>query len=645
MSKKVECKICNRVYANRIRAGHLRDEHGIDREEYEKRYGRGSSYANYQPPENVVECKICNKYYKNKIGNAHLQKFHGTTRGEYELKYGKGSSYFNYQEPEIPEEQKIECQICNQIFKNTITSAHLKLHNITTKEYKKMYGDKSLKTEYIRREYSKKYKGKNNPNYNNRWSDAQREHMSNVMQEGYNSGKYVSHQKGKPLSEEQKNKMSLTKKALYAEGKLFSHNKGKSVPPEVRGKISKSVKEYAANNPEEMSRRACVAYQTRVKNGNWKPIINPYTPETRVKISKQSKKHAKIKSEKSYNTLYNFITDEGYTIIDMDADSKGYITFICNCGSDIEHTVTRQLFHDSKYKPYEGWCRFCDYGARSRGEKEITEFINSLDVETISNYRGAIYPHELDIYIPEHKIAIEFNGLYWHSELVGKDKHYHNKKRDLCDKNGIRLIQVFEDEWNVKPDIVKSIITNALNIVEIRLFARKCIIKEIDVSTARSFIDTYHISGYHACSIKYGLYYDDELVSVMTFSKNNHSRKGKGWEIDRYCSKSGLQVVGGASKLFKHFIRKVQPSSVVSYADLRYGNGGVYEKIGFKFEKDTAPNYWYFKDHLQRHHRFTLRKGAVDGDDTNKTEWENRIEQGWNRIWDCGSRKYVWNAH
>lgn len=129
----------------------------------------------------------------------------------------------------------------------------------------------------------------------------------------------------------------------------------------------------------------------------------------------------------------------------------------------------------------------------------------------------------------------------------------------------------------------------------------------------------------------------------MTFSKGNHSRKGKGWEIDRYCSKSGIQVVGGASKLFKHFIRDVDPDTVISYADLRYGTGNVYEKIGFIHDSDTVPNYWYFKNHLQRHHRFSLRKGAVDGDDPNKTEWENRVNQGWNRIWDCGSRKFIWN--
>ena len=644
MSNKVECKICNRLYSTRLKAEHLRDEHGITRDEYEERYGKGSSYANYQPPENAVECKICKKYYKNKIGNGHLQKFHNITRGEYELTYGKGSSYFNYQEAEIPEEQQIECQICNQIFKNSIAPSHLKLHKITSSEYKKLYGKYSLKTEYIRKQYSEKYKGENNPNYNNRWSEEQQEHMSNVKCEGYKNGKYVPHQKGIPRTPEERMKQSETMKSLYTEGKLVSPNKGKAVPPDVRSKISKSIKDYAANNPQEMTRRANASYQTRIDNGTKFGFFGNHSDETKKKISKHSQKHAKIKSEKSYKRLYQFITDEGFNIIKMDNDSKGYITFTCNCGSGIQHTTTRSLFDTSRYIPHDDWCRFCDYGSRSRGEEEITNFIKSLGIKTISNYRGAIYPHELDIYIPDHNVAIEFNGLYWHSELAGKDKHYHNKKRELCDNKGIRLIQVFEDEWNIKPDIVKSILANALNYIERRLFARKCIIKEIDVNTARSFVDTYHISGYHSCSIKYGLYHDDELVSVMTFSKNNHSRKGKGWEIDRYCSKFGMQVIGGASKLFKHFIRNIEPSSVVSYADLRYGNGGVYEKLGFVFDKDTSPNYWYFRNNFRRHHRFTLRKGVVDSDDVNKTEWENRIEQGWNRIWDCGSRKYVWNV-
>ena len=594
---------------------------------------------------NLVTCQLCNKQYKNKIQATHLRKFHDITRGEYELKFGRGSSFAVYEQPEIPLEQQIECKICGEIHKNSIAHAHLKLHGWTTAEYKEVYGERSLTTEYQRNKISVAQSGENHVNYGKSMSDEQKKLISDTKKQGFKDGKYIPPNLGKSPSEETKKKQSDVMKRRYADGELTPHLKGKTQSDEIKKKISDSVKEYARNNKDKLSERGRRAYQTSVQNGTherrsgWK-----HTDESRHKISQGLETSAAKKSETSYDKLFEFINNEGYTIKSLDKNSKGYITFICNCGSGIEHTTTRQLFDPSKYVRYDDkWCRFCDSEGRSLGESQIAQWISDKGIQVLINYRSAIYPYELDIYLPDHNIAIEFNGLYWHSELVGKDKHYHNIKRKLCESKGIRLIQVMEDEWYNKPDIVKSIISNALHIIEHRIFARKCEVKPLSVSTAREFVEQYHIGGYHACSHKYGLYYDDELVSVMTFSKGNYSRKGKGWEIDRFCSKYGVQIIGGASKLFKRFIRDINPELVISYADLRYGTGNVYEQLGFDNEGDTVPNYWYFKDNLTRYHRFSLRKGVVTEDDANLTEWENRVNQGWNRIWDCGSRKYVWN--
>lgn len=591
---------------------------------------------------NYVTCRLCNKKYKNKIQYSHLKKFHGITRGEYENMFGKGSADASYTPPSIPIEQQITCKVCNTTFKNMITPVHLKTHGLTVNEYKEKYKVDSITTDYYRNKKSDSSKGKNNPNFGNSWTEEQKKHLSEVKKAGYEDGTYVPHNKGVAMSEEQRNKLSDTKKELFASGKLVPWLKGKSQSEEVKKKISDSVKEYAKHNSEELSERAKKAYQTRIENGTTFKFTGEFTPERKKLHREHLAKINREKSKTSHEQILEFMTNEGYIVKSLDQDSKGYTTFICNCGSGREHTTTRQLFHPSKYQPYDGNCRFCDNEYRSKGELEIGKWIESLGFETYSNCRNVIYPHEIDIYIPEKKVAIEFNGLYWHSELVGKDKHYHNKKRKLCEDNGIRLIQVMEDEWYNKPHIVKSILENVLYKIENRVYARKCKVGELSVSQARKFVDDNHISGYHSSSYKFGLFHDDELVSVMTFSKGNYSRKNSGWEIDRFCTKKGYQVVGGASKLFKAFLRVENPIEVISYADLRYGTGKVYEQIGFTHVGDTSPNYWYFKDHLKRHHRFSLRKGVVEGDDPSLTEWENRINQGWNRIWDCGSRKYLW---
>lgn len=296
-----------------------------------------------------------------------------------------------------------------------------------------------------------------------------------------------------------------------------------------------------------------------------------------------------------------------------------------------------------RFNRYNDVCRECigiEYNS-SMGEKEISRYVESLGLEVINNYRSEDNI-ELDIYIPSHNVGIEFNGLYWHSVEAGKDTNYHIDKTESFKSKGIKVIHIFEDEWYMNSDIVKSMIKSSLGIYDTRIYARKTEIIEIDAKTAREFLDNNHIMGYHQCSKKYGLYNNGVLVSVMTFSKGNHSRKSYGWEIDRYASLLGHQVVGGASKLFKKFINDVNPEEVVSYADLRFGEGNVYSKLGFSLVSQTVPNYWYTKGE-QRYHRFSMRKGSVKGDDVALTESENRSNQGFNKIYDCGHNKWKWS--
>jgi len=284
-------------------------------------------------------------------------------------------------------------------------------------------------------------------------------------------------------------------------------------------------------------------------------------------------------------------------------------------------------------------------------EIELRNFIDSLGVSYYINDRKIIKPKEIDIYIPSKKIGIEFNGLYWHSEYF-VENDYHKNKHKLAKKNNIELIQIFEDEWILKKNVVKSIIKNRLGFVNKKHFARKCKIKEVNSSIVNEFLNKNHIQGYVASKINIALYHNDEIVSVMTFGPQRKSlgarKKKNSYEMLRFCNKTNLLVVGGASKLFKYFLKKYDVNEVVTYADIRYFNGGSYEKMGFTYHSITKPNYWYvFKDTITKKHRFNFRKDVLvkQGFDKTKTAHQIMLERKIPRIYDCGNHKYIYKTN
>ena len=283
----------------------------------------------------------------------------------------------------------------------------------------------------------------------------------------------------------------------------------------------------------------------------------------------------------------------------------------------------------------------------SKLETELFEFIkNNITDDVVKGERSVLNGKEIDIYSPSYKIGIEFNGLYWHNESK-VDRRYHLNKTNDCAQNKVRLIHIFEDEWVNKNDIVKSMLLNAFGKTSNRIYARKCIVKEISSKDKRGFINKNHIQGDAVSSINLGLYYNDELVSVMTFCKEriNLGRKHeeKSYELLRFCSKLNTSVIGGASKLFKHFIELTKPNKVVTYSDNRWAKGATYEKLGFNFIRNSEPNYFYIVNG-KRENRFKYRKDKLvsEGFDKNKSEHEIMIERGIYRIYDCGCKVWQW---
>lgn len=292
-----------------------------------------------------------------------------------------------------------------------------------------------------------------------------------------------------------------------------------------------------------------------------------------------------------------------------------------------------------------------DTGGQSILEKEVSDYIKQLDPNSIEHDRTLINPLELDIVSHKYKIAIEVDGLYWHSENSGKkQKFYHFQKRKTTNSVGYRLIQIFEDEWVEKQKIVKSRLKNAFSKNTKKIYARKCIVKEIDTNIKSKFLKKYHIQGNDKSNIHLGLFYKNRLVSVMTFNSYRialgNKPKNRCYELSRYCSIFNFNIVGGASKILSFFEKTYNPIEILSYADCRWSDGNLYKKLGFIFEGQTQPNYWYIVSN-QRKHRFAYRKSELSKIlkefNPNLTEWENMQLNGYDRIWDSGSLKFVKN--
>lgn len=223
----------------------------------------------------------------------------------------------------------------------------------------------------------------------------------------------------------------------------------------------------------------------------------------------------------------------------------------------------------------------------SNEELQILEYVRSLGFEAKASQR-VIRPKELDVYVESKKFAIEFDGTYWHNdEFIPNDRHL--EKTIACEQLGIHLMHVFEWEWMLKQDIVKSMIKTSLGLAN-RIYARKCAITDVDSKTERVFLEENHIHGYVPSSYKLGLSYDGELVALMTFGKPRFA-KSDATEMLRYCCKQSIEVVGGMSKLLKHSINRFGFTKVLAYCDRSKFTGCSYEKLGFEHIKDTVPNY------------------------------------------------------
>jgi hypothetical protein len=319
---------------------------------------------------------------------------------------------------------------------------------------------------------------------------------------------------------------------------------------------------------------------------------------------------------------------------------RNYIFYCETCETDYE------IDYDNYYKRSINGvnpCTNCNGISESSSikENEFYDYIYSIyNGEIVKKYRDGL---EIDVYLPEIKLGFEFNGLYWHSELK-KEKNYHIDKINYFKERDIRVIHIWEDDWNNKRDILKSQIKNWIGINNNKIWARKCEIREITNPKEYSdFLEKNHIQGYIRSIYKIGLYYNSELVSLMTFdsSEGRNKMEEGNWNLSRFCNKINLNVVGSASKLLNYFINKKLPKRIISFADLDWSEGDLYYKLGFYLKYKLKPDYkWVINGKRINKQRFTKKKIKNKGLNENKSETKNMNDLGYYKIFNSGQLKF-----
>ena len=330
---------------------------------------------------------------------------------------------------------------------------------------------------------------------------------------------------------------------------------------------------------------------------------------------------------------------------DLNKDCKIYEWKCLKCGNNFSTHIHKTL-HIPEF-PYLPRCLNCypfNVG-QSNMERQVVDFISEIfpgNIETKD--RKIIAPYQLDIVIPQKKIAIQFNGSYWHASQF-KDKNYHLNKTQMCQKNGYKLIHIFQYDWLQKKDIIKAKLKAILGIDQVPIYARKCQIKQITTKQKNIFLNLHHIQGEDKSKIKLGLFYKNQLVAVMTFGKPRFNKNYQ-FQLIRYASKSGYRVLGGAGKLLKYFQKNYNPKSIITYADRSYSQGNMYKQLGFNLLNISEPNYCYLNHDLilSRYQcQKSKLKNILKNFNSNLTQSENMSLNGFTTIYDCGNLIFVKN--
>jgi len=439
--------------------------------------------------------------------------------------------------------------------------------------------------------------------------------------EFYNNYEQIKKTKKEKYGDEFYNNYEQTKKTNFKKYKSYSSFGDITVKNKIKETKKEKYGDEFYNNYEQTKK-------TNFKKYGKEHILSVEN------IRKDITRTKNISLKEKYNNLIN----KDYKIISKTNDLFKINHIVCDNTFEI---TTKNLYDRLKYDV--DLCIECNphqHGI-SNIENTLVTWLKTFNIKIIQSDRKILDGKELDIFLPEYNIAIEFNGLYWHSEKF-KEKNYHLEKTNKCLEQNIQLIHIWEDDWYYKKDIIKSILSYKIKKTISKIYARKCVIKKVTSKVSRLFLDENHIQGFAKSKYKFGLFFEDKLVSLMTFGYRYTNAK-KEFELIRFCNKINTNVIGSASKLFKYFLNNTDIDNIISFADISMFNGDLYEKLGFDFIHKTQPNYfWIVKNKREHRFKYNKKKLIADGFDPNKTEKEIMWEIGYNRIWSCGQIKYMY---
>ena len=396
-----------------------------------------------------------------------------------------------------------------------------------------------------------------------------------------------------------------------------------------------NVEKYGVDNPFKSK-----DIREKIKNTNIEKygVDNPFKSDIIIEKIKQTNVErygeTHISKNSEYREKYKITSHPNY----INYIDNGISLFSCdkNENHNFEITIDNYIHRSKSNNPL---CTICNPIGDLKSIKENELYLYIKDIyggEVIQSYRDVF---EIDIYLPELNIGFEFNGLYWHSDSK-KDKNYHLDKTNYFKDRDIRIIHIWEDDWTFNRDIIKSQINNWLGLIVDRIWARKCkVILINDTKIIKNFLNDNHIQGFVNYTLAIGLYYNDELVSLMTFDhyEGRNKMSENDWNLSRFCNKLDTNIVGGASKLLNYFIKEYSPNRIISYADRCWSDGGLYYTLGFNNIGHSKVDYKYIVNE-KRVHKSRYKKSNLKIENMTETEYTkmNNI----NRIWDCGKLKF-----
>lgn len=334
----------------------------------------------------------------------------------------------------------------------------------------------------------------------------------------------------------------------------------------------------------------------------------------------------------------NYVEEFGYKLLsDEYVNNRTKVKLLCPNGHEWETT-----FHN--FKDVGNRCLYCYLANNytSKPEQSVLDYCieHCSDIEIIHNDRSQIPPFEIDIYFPDKKLGVEVCGLYWHSELSGgKSNDYHYNKMSMCRDVGVNLITIFDDELRDNFDVVVAKIKSVLGVYTNKISADSCELKEISVKDANKFFDANNIHGGISSKKAWGLFYNNQLVSACSIGNySRHSIDGTSTvELHRFCSLIDTEVVGGFDRLFnsvKLYCNKRGFNIIKTYCDMRYDGDfvSIYEDIGFVCDGTVE----YLPHYIVNDSRCV--------DTTLSISPEELFILGYDRIWDCGYKTYIYKV-